>query len=510
MNTPTSSSAEDPLEFESSPDLDEVETDFTSPEDEAIADESEPAALGQARPSPQATRRSARTADRSPEQLEVCPICGGVGFIMADVPVGHPDFGKALPCRCREQERLQRRLSSLHSLSNLDALTHLTFDTFIAEPSHLSGEKAYNLRRALETCAYFAQAPDGWLLLSGTYGCGKTHLAAAIANARLAMGESVVFMVVPDLLDHLRATFNPQSAISYDNLFEQLRSTPLLILDDLGTQSSTAWAQEKLFQLLNFRYNARLATVITTNQRLEEIDPRVRSRLQDPSLVNHYAIIAPDFRAGQNPAQSDLSTLAFHHDQQFHNFDAQRPDLSGEERLSLRDVFSACERYARDLHGWLVLSGRSGSGKTHLAAAISNYLVANAVGEVMFVVVPDLLDHLRSAFSPNANTSYDRRFDEIKRAPCLILDDLGTESATPWAREKLFQLLNYRYNALLPTVITTSQTANEIEPWLRTRMFDVERCQFWALDIPGYRRTRAADQPSPAARPKPRPRQPRA
>jgi len=428
---------------------------------------------------------------------------------MVDVPIDHPDFGKALPCRCREQERLQRRLSSLHSLSNLDAFARLTFDTFIAEPSHLTPEKAYNLRRGLETCIFYAESPDGWLLLSGVYGCGKTHLAAGIANARLAMGEPVVFMVVPDLLDHLRAAFSPHSAVSYDHLFDQVRTSSLLILDDLGTQSSTAWAQEKLFQLLNYRYMAKLATVITTNQRLEEMDPRIRSRLQDPSLVTHYPIIAPDFRAGQNVAQSDLSTLTFHHEQQFHSFDRRRADLDGEELLSLRDVYGACERFAQEPKGWLVLSGRSGVGKTHLAAAIANHLVTHGFGNALFVVVPDLLDHLRAAFSPNASTSYDRRFDEIRRAPCLVLDDLGTESATPWAREKLFQLLNYRYNAQLPTVITTPQTATEIEPWLRTRMFDVERCQFWALDFPSYRRSRTAEQPDAPPRAKSRSRQSR-
>src|SRR5690606_34958531 len=192
-----------------------------------------------------------------------------------------------------------------------------TFENFIPEPSHLAPDKAYNLRRAYDTAAYFAQEPEGWLVLSGTYGCGKTHLAAAIANARLAQGEPAIFMIVPDLLDHLRATFNPQSQVSYDSLFEQLRSAPLLILDDLGTQSSTPWAQEKLFQLLNHRYNAQLPTVITTNQRIDDLDPRLRSRLLDPSLVKHFPILAPDFRAGKNPVQSELSTLQLHRDQTF-------------------------------------------------------------------------------------------------------------------------------------------------------------------------------------------------
>lgn len=432
--------------------------------------------------------------------LPTCPVCGGVGFVTADVPVEHPDFGKAIPCVCRQQTHTERQLSRLQAVSHVGAMTYLTFESFIPEPAHLSPDKAYNLRRAFETCTYFAEDPEGWLLLTGTYGCGKTHLAAAIANARLAKGQPAVFMVVPDLLDHLRATFMPQSDTNYDELFDQLRTTPLLILDDLGTQSSTAWAQEKLFQLLNYRYNARLATVITTNQRLDEIDPRVRSRLQDPSLVNHYSIIAPDFRAGQNPTQSDLSTLAFHREKQFQSFEVNREDLSGKERLNLRDIFAVCEDFANAPQGWLVLSGVSGSGKTHLAAAIANRLVSGAFGDVMFIVVPDLLDHLRAAFGPNSTMPYDRRFDEIKKAPCLVLDDLGTESATPWAREKLYQLLNFRYNAQLPTVITTARSIDDMEPWLKTRMLDVERCRWCILNVPGYRRPRTAKRSDRAGR----------
>ena len=59
---------------------------------------------------------------------------------------------------------------------------------------------------------------------------------------RKGMGDAPVFVVVPDLLDHLRATFNPTSGTSYDDLFSRVRSAPILILDDLGTQSATPWA----------------------------------------------------------------------------------------------------------------------------------------------------------------------------------------------------------------------------------------------------------------------------
>lgn len=442
------------------------------------------------------------TPTRADAPASPCPICGGVGYFMPDLPLGHPDFGKALPCKCREQVRLKRRLQALKKVGTLEMMERLTFDTFLPEPTHLSSQKAHNLRRAYETCVGYAQDPDGWLLLTGTYGCGKTHLAAAIAHARLALGEPVIFMVVPDLLDHLRSAFNPQSEMSYDELFEQLCTTALLILDDLGAQSSTPWAQEKLFQLLNHRYNAHLPTVITTNQRLEDLEPRLRSRFSDERLVNRFTIIAPDFRAGINLAHSDLSSLMDNQDLTFENFQVRRNNLTGEEQLNLQRVYDACNAYATDPVGWLVLWGTNGCGKTHLAAAIANYQVTHGQSDVMFIVVPDLLDHLRAAFSPSASTSYDRRFDEIKKIPLLVLDDLGTESATPWAREKLFQLLNYRYSALLATVITTSSEPQRMEPWLQTRLSDVSRCQFWKILAPGYRSNRSSQPTQPPAQKK--------
>lgn len=437
---------------------------------------------------------------------ERCPRCGGTGFVRHDVPVGHPDFGKAIACNCRTEERRSRRLRALDGISSLAALSHLTFETFIPEPSHLAGDRAFNLGRAFQICADYAAAPEGWLLLSGAYGCGKTHLAAAIANARMDRGEPVVFMVVPDLLDHLRASFSPQSEVSYDNLFEMVKSAPLLILDDLGAHSSTPWAQEKLFQLLNHRYVTGLATVITTNQRVDDMEPRLRSRLMDPKLVNHFPILAPDFRSGQNLGQAELSSLHLLKELTFAGFDQARSDLTNEARQNLRTVVKLCREYAADPYGWLVMSGVSGSGKTHLAAAIANEITQDAPGDAMFVVAPDLLDHLRATFSPQSNVTYDRRFDEIKKVRLLVLDDLGTESATAWAREKLFQLLNYRYNALLPTVITTTAKPDELEPRLRTRMFDTDRCHFCVLIAGPYRRGRqngeGETKPVRKARPK--------
>ncbi len=84
--------------------------------------------------------------------------------------------------------------------------------------------------------------------------------------------------------------------MSYDELFERVRRAPLLILDDFGEQATTPWAQEKLYQVINYRYNTRLPTVITTCLSLEEIEPRISSRMVDPRLSLVFNITAPDYR----------------------------------------------------------------------------------------------------------------------------------------------------------------------------------------------------------------------
>ena len=424
------------------------------------------------------------------EAENTCPICGGIGFITRDVPIDHPDFGRAIPCRCREQVITEARLTDLRRASNLGALTHMTFESFLPDGIGLNPEKQRNLRQAFEQCRTFAENPQGWLVLKGGFGCGKTHLAAAIANYQIERGHPALFVVVPDLLDHLRAAFSPTSEITYDERFEAVRTAPLLILDDLGTHSATPWAQEKLYQIFNYRYNAQLPTVITTNHELEEIDLRLRSRMVDPSLSTICTILAPDFRrSGIGGDEAELSTLNLHQDQTFATFELRAGELDAEKRENLKRAYTLARRYAEDPQGWLVFTGTYGCGKTHLAAAIANYQ-ADKGNPPLFVTVADLLDHLRATFSPNSLVSYDKLFEQVRTAPLLILDDLMTQSATPWAREKLYQLFDYRYNARLPTVITMNETLEEVDPRLRSRMLDQSRCTIFAIQAPSYRARR--------------------
>jgi len=228
----------------------------------------------------------------------VCPRCKGAGYLRANVSFGHPNFGKPIACECKEAEKKEKRRQQLLELSDLSAFRSKSLTNF---STHYPGMHP-TVQEAFEVAQDYAQDPYGWLLLVGPNGCGKTHLAAAIANKCLDSGSMVLFAVVPDLLAHLRAAFAPTAPEGYDQLFAKMREAELLVLDDLGAHQSSPWASEKLFQLLNYRYNSQYPTVITANKGgLGSIDDRVLSRLSDVSLVNSVIMDgAQDYRR-RNP-----------------------------------------------------------------------------------------------------------------------------------------------------------------------------------------------------------------
>ncbi|MBN1965155.1 MAG: hypothetical protein JW910_10950, partial [Anaerolineae bacterium] len=114
---------------------------------------------------------------------DACPVCGGYRVIGYDVPVDDPRFGKAYPCPNCADDQQQERAQRLRKLSNLDAHAGKTFADFVTDLDYLSDAQAQNLRIAKDLCTRYAAQPQGWLLLQGGFGSGKTHLAAAIANA---------------------------------------------------------------------------------------------------------------------------------------------------------------------------------------------------------------------------------------------------------------------------------------------------------------------------------------
>lgn len=429
---------------------------------------------------------------------------------------------------CRSEEVARNARDRLYEMSNLDSLSHLSFENFSTsgnpKAEFVTPQEVSSLQTSKDVSEEFSNSMQGWLLLEGAYGCGKTHLAAAIANSAVHRGIPTLFITVPDLLDSLRFAYGSQET-TFEARFEEIRSADLLVMDDFGTQNATAWAQEKLFQIINFRYINKLPTVITTNLILDEIESRIRSRLQDSDFVQHIHIFAPDYRRPKETSNPGISMLSIPNIQKmtFGNFET-RDDEVGKEIVTtvvrekqdkygrsfkdkeiirekvttehvkrLHSALNAAVQFAEKPNGWLVILGQSFSGKTHLAAAIGNYRLLSG-GQVILTQVSSLLDYLKATFSPNSDVSFDRRSYEIRTTPLLIVDDMkegGTSSL--WAEDKLHQILNYRYYNDLPTVITSTMDPDSFAksyPSLWNRILGTSKSEVCVIDMPPYLRTK--------------------
>jgi DNA replication protein DnaC len=387
-----------------------------------------------------------------------------------------------VPCTCARDDIDKRKLARLQAISNLGSLSKLTFSSLLplGRSSDAVSQKLFQL--ALDEIRKFAENPQGWIVLVGPVGSGKTHLACAVANYRIGMGNSVFYIAVAELLDHLRSAYSPGSDVEYDELFEQIKNSPLLILDNLNYSATTAWSKGKLEQLLEHRFNGRLPTLITTGMSVEEFGADYAGHINDAD-VSRVLILKKESSSLQSIDSLDLELLK---NMRFSNFDSKRLSLHEDIRQNLQQAFSIAREFARAPQGWLIYQGLNGCGKTHLSAAIANELRGSGK-EVLFIVVPDLLDHLRASFGPESRVSYDALFEKIKKIPVLVLDDFGEHSATSWAQEKLYQLINYRYNARLATVITTCLNLEEIENRVSSRMVDPSISMVFNIIAPDYR-----------------------
>ncbi len=392
------------------------------------------------------------------------------------MPADHPDFGKALPCRCAAAEEQAEQQARLERYSNLGPLRGVAFAAL--DPGRTEAFAA-----ALEQARVYARAPQGWLLIWGRSGSGKTALAAAMANDRIARGDPALYMVTPDLLDHLRAGYQEDADTPYARLFEQVRNAPFLILDDIDSANATPWAEEKFFQLCNHRFNAALPTVVLSCVPPRDLPERLATRLLNADRVTTLALdgaAGGAYRQIGGMTQDRLALLTLD------RFKPEGRGLLGEEAANLQRALRTARLYARQPDGWLVLLGGHGCGKTHLAAAIAGERLA-AGDRVCFAVVPDLLDHLRATFNPQHPVTYDDLFEEIRSVGLLVLDDLGAHHTSPWAEEKLYQIISYRYINRLPTVITTNLNPSDLPPRLASRMLDSELSTAFRVLAPDYR-----------------------
>lgn len=423
---------------------------------------------------------SARSAAR--EEAPVCPVCEGARFVRVTADPGDPNFGRPQPCECVRAEDDRTRTDRLLRFSRLGAMQRFTFDTLLPRGRSTNATAQERYAHVVEAAHRFAEDPRGWFVLTGVPGSGKTHIAAAIANRAIERGTAALFLTVADLLDQLRASYADDAEVPYERLLEQIRTAPLVILDDLDAYSDTPWAREKFYQVVSHRFSAALPTVFTCDRAPEEIDDRLGARLTDPALSQVFVLAERE-----RPRYSHIGGMTRERLAAF-TFDTFRPggkSVRGHD-ASLEGAYREARTWADHPEGWLVFFGQSGRGKTHLAGAIANQRLDQG-DSVCFVNVPDLLDELRATFAPDAPQRYDDLFTRVREAPVLILDDFGAHQTTPWAQEKLYQILNYRYEGRMPTVITTNTEMAKLDQRIASRIGDLRNSRLYEITAPDYR-----------------------
>ena len=122
------------------------------------------------------------------------------------------------------------------------------------------------------------------------------------------------------------------------------------------------------------------------------------------------------------------------------------------------------KQYKQDIHQkGLYLCGNFGSGKTYLIAATFNELAKDGVKSAI-VFWPEFLNSLKASFNSDIKSEFKNKYNYVKKVPLLLIDDLGAESVTPWARDEILcPLLQYRMDEKLPTFFTSNLNLETLE-----------------------------------------------
>ncbi|MGA3224737.1 MAG: AFG1/ZapE family ATPase [Acidobacteriaceae bacterium] len=192
---------------------------------------------------------------------EFCPICEDSGLRLIVQSDGER---YAQPCECRLQLQAARLLKRAAIPKRYE---HCTLDTF--EPGF--GQADQSLAKAFSTARRFVYeypvTTEGrGLLLTGSVGVGKTHLAVGIIQALIwEKGVRALFCDYRELLKRIQESYNPLVATTELQILAPVFEAEVLILDELGAQKPTDWVWDTVALVLNTRYNDKRTTLITTN-----------------------------------------------------------------------------------------------------------------------------------------------------------------------------------------------------------------------------------------------------
>jgi DNA replication protein DnaC len=187
---------------------------------------------------------------------EVCPLCEGTGWM----PVSTGAERRVTRCDCRLQARGEALLAAARIPKRYE---HCELSNFEFDGPHLGLAPA-----RMAACRFVENYPldSTGLLLIGSIGVGKTHLAVGIVRELiLSKGVACLFYDYRELLKQIQNSYNDSVKATELEVLRPIFETEVLVLDELGAVKPTEWVWDTVSLILNTRYNDNRTTIITTN-----------------------------------------------------------------------------------------------------------------------------------------------------------------------------------------------------------------------------------------------------
>jgi DNA replication protein DnaC len=141
-------------------------------------------------------------------------------------------------------------------------------------------------------------------------------------------------------------------------------------------------------------------------------------------------------------------------------------------------ALSVCQGYADnfrehfDAGRCLLLMGKPGTGKTHLAAAIANHIMTTSKAAAVYRTVGGILQYIKGSYDKASEYSEAQAFDSLTKPHLLVIDEVGATKPTEFELATLFQIINSRYEEQLPTIVISNLSSKELPAALGERCVD--------------------------------------
>lgn len=225
-----------------------------------------------------------------------CPHgdCDGSGFVLDE------DANEARPCRCRGTRIAQARTRTL-TRTIPKRFQSVGFDRYPV--TDMDRGIVREVQRFCRGLVDRLGAGAG-LLFFGTKGTGKTTLAMLVAQEAMRLERTVAIYTAPELLGRFHATYRGDSTQTELDLMERLAAVDLLVLDDIAVARQSDWVLERLYAVINRRYEDERSIVVTADVESPEglgdhIGPRTASRLLE--MCEAIPLFGPDYRIQNAP-----------------------------------------------------------------------------------------------------------------------------------------------------------------------------------------------------------------